>query len=398
MGFRRGAECLCFGLCCIACGASDASTLSSGGGGSGGTNSVGGSGMSSGGTSPGGTAGASLGGNGGSSGGNGGSSATPLRDSCRAYAAAECHRWFECKVIPAEADCAGGSDCPDTTFSPGSTRTPDGMIACASAWASFPCDQVLRGLLPPCATLGTRKPGDACAFSTQCDSGRCYSLTSEQCGACQGLIADGQACDASDTSRSCAAGSLCAAGGAGTVCTPVTPTARSFLLAGDPCTSTCDNGLSCLADSTGSGRCGAAPAAGAACGKSVFGQLVCGSGLGCNASNRCDIAPGAGQPCALGNACDLDSTCNTTMGPAGTCMAKGGPGAPCKSGLGCKSKLECRCAAGTACASQACTIALAEGDACGQPNAQCPGGAQCIAGRCVASDALTTFSDLCPGK
>jgi hypothetical protein len=384
-------------LCSIACGETGDMGSPGPGAETGGTGAAGAApgGNSPGGNSPGGSSPAGAGGISGA--GNGGTSpsgTTPMLDACKAYLAAQCHRRVECKY--SESDCTESfqPDCPDVYFSPGSTRTTQSLLACAGDWATFPCDQLLRDFVPSCASPGTRAAGEACVFGSQCDSGACFTQSADECGICKATIAVGGACDWSDLTKQCVSGAGCVS----SVCTPNAPMPETVPALGELCTSSCASGAACLLDASGAARCTVAPSSGQPCGKYQGGGSACAGGFACNASNVCGPAPVAGQPCAAPGVCGADAECDTSTGSSGTCVSKAALGATCRGDLDCMTGLRCHCVTGTVCASKVCMTVLSTGSACGQPNTICDYGMQCQGARCVPSDAVTTFADLCPGR
>lgn len=328
------------------------------------------------------------------------SGATPLLDACVAYMRAQCHRRVECKELLSDCSDSYVQMCPDFGFSPGSTRTAANMLACATDWSTFSCDQLLLGYAPACALPGTRAPGEACVYGSQCTSGYC-DAEQDACGVCVGTLTAGAACNTSDRTHACPDGYGCESNGTGTVCTARTPTPVKIDQPGDPCTagSGCSGALECFLDASGTNHCGDIPTAGQQCARTFSDEqpYLCSNGLACSAG-VCEPGPVAGEPCAAGQRCGIDAKCDSSAGGLGTCIPKSAPGEQCTIPLDCLSGSTCACVSGTACASHVCMTKLAEGAACGQPNATCPPNTQCTGGVCTRSDALTTFAELCPGK
>ena len=75
--------------------------------------------------------------------------------------------------------------CPDVMFAPGSTRSVEGVRACADDWRELGCDAELGR--PGCATPGTRALGEPCIASMQCASLVC-SAFGDSCGICARVV------------------------------------------------------------------------------------------------------------------------------------------------------------------------------------------------------------------
>jgi hypothetical protein len=127
------------------------------------------------------------------------------------YATAWCLRTHQCLGTPPEligANCAQISlHCPDVSFSDGSTRTPEGLLDCAEQIATYDCDAWNIDVLPECVTPGTRGPGEACIFSSQCQS-LAWSGSADSCGACLRFATDADDCNDA-TVVTCEPGDAC---------------------------------------------------------------------------------------------------------------------------------------------------------------------------------------------
>lgn len=301
-------------------------------------------------------------------GASGAGGSVSLRAACRAYLMAGCIRRAECG-----ADGSGRQDvgsalqcgeqllgkCPDYTFSPGSTRTADGLFACASDWKAWPCANVDQGASPPCGLPGTRAAGEPCLFASQCASLSCSSYGSvATCATCLAVAPPGGACDAMTL---CPGGQYCS----GSQCVPNTatlPTEKPIALRmpGASCVfgDTCWEDNVCVQDPTDDhiGTCGAAALPGEPCTQPVLGQS---------------------KICWLGTACGPDGLC-----PAAT---------PCTAGPSCAANQACACSGGTC----GCHRPREEGATCNPPVAPCAAGLECRSGRCVATDALTLYGTVC---
>jgi hypothetical protein len=294
----------------------------------------------------------------------GSSSLSSKRYACREYLTAACER---------RAECAGrtGLDacldllalCPDYLFSDGSTRTVQGTLDCAQAWRTLSCENVETGIAPACSTPGTRQPGEACRFSSQCESLAC-SGTDAACGVCLRLAAAGESCDGVEVG--CSLGQRCNG-----TCEIVEWTPHEIVppkAAGEECQygDVCVDGYMCLNDP-------------------MTEYLA--------SVSRCQIPPGPGSPCAYnvvgGIACASDSYCSIS-----TCQRRPAPGETC----GINSSVSTVCELGDECdENRVCIGILEEGEPCGAPSTRCAAGTECSGGRCVATDELTIFPTLCGG-
>ena len=351
--------------CSSSDGAVDPGRSGSGGAGaasSGGSNATGGAtaggSIASGGATAGGSS-ATGGGNGGLGGGGasgtGGYVGGPISatSACIAYAAARAKRTYEC-AGPAGGGTSApnwGLRCPDDMVSPGSTRTPEALAACAETWRTYPCDVVNRYGVPACATAGTRSEGEPCAFGTQCESYQCEVLQRQACGKCvSGSPKLGEAC-----AYDCRPGSNCVAGRCVADMPPPLP---PKVPDGSPCAST----YGCLENSYCGGESGAmtcrpVPALGQWCG----GGTPCRRGAQC-LSNTCVALPRIGETCYVPNGC-----------------AEGA----------------CFCAEGNCGDNGFCTKLLLEGERCPEAGAQCHPGMECKGGVCVAK-ASQGLAAACP--
>lgn len=197
----------------------------------------------------------------------------------------------------------------------GSTRTPDGVRACADALALdvSPCDAYVRWnyerVFPEACRAswyGTLPDGSACGDDDQCASGRCVEAEAPnpgpvpyECRRCIPAVRIGERCN---TQNPCEAGSRCMA-------RPGSPTGKCVKLreVGEECddaTTFCHLYLVCAR-----GRC-AAPAADRACDPEV-GCSPVPLLHACSAANRCEPFPlaGLGETCAEDRPCVHGATC-----------------------------------------------------------------------------------------
>ena len=325
--------------------------------------------------------------------GTGGSSvqSDTLLAACTAYTRAQCQRLYDCRMTAEVESCvANVTSCPDYLFSPGSTRTREGTLACAEAWRVFPCGDLSMDKAPSCATPGTRQPGEKCLYDQQCASGYCIARSSS-CGVCGSLASPGGACDFS--MNICPDGQSCSNGTCVAYPGPRSPTP---VAAGEQCDlfGICPSGYSCIVDPvTNLGRCSQPLAAGAPCrpGFSAF-DKVCADGFYCSSSNVCAPVPAAGQPCT--GTCQDGAYCDN-----GSCQPRRDVGATCLTPRdllqsSCRSGLTCFCNDDT-CNLGTCRQRYEEGAGCGDSNGQCVPGTSCVNGRCVATDAITKFAAVC---
>jgi hypothetical protein len=344
---------------------------------------------------------------------------------CIAYATAVCRRQAECSGFNDRCLETAAGECPDLVFSPGATRTVEGLLACAKDYATWPCDDVKSNVLPPCVTPGTRAQGEPCDFPSQCKSRQCE--THGGCGQCAKTVDIGESCAAPDVA--CAGTSSCGASG---ICLPMT---GPLYFAGQPCTVDwpCESdyycqgvclplpkiGESCeaLGDCVYGAYCGpdgsclAVPGVGEPCGFARAGKpnaYYCEPGLGCNVdpssmTGTCLALPQLGEPCLLtgdsaGNqACDPALHCDDAQSP-GTCIAIGAAGTTCHSVWDCQGDLACACpTAEPDCKLRKCASPRVEGERCDEPNTACHAAFRCEAGICTQRGLRSIFADACGG-
>lgn len=411
---------------------------SSGTGGASGNAGVAGSSSNTAGSPSGGAANAAgsngAGGSAGSSAGSGGLSGlnlgNSLTEACMAYALAVCTR---------QAQCHGGSSahclsvtlsCPDLTASPGSTRTVEGLQACAKTYQTMPCEQVDADELPACVTPGTVPLGNACAFSSQCQSLSCGG--DEACGFCVPSAREGEPCS---SSTGLCLGNLACEGGK---CTRPgdAPVGGDLKDVGETCASytECKAGLRCTAgmcaeyptlnESCAESRtcvkdsyceldgliCKAYPTLGQACGVDGFtGEAgYCAGELRCSrtakAVGTCGELPAVGQACLLNPetqmpealSCAKAARCDATQAPP-RCVALASKGQACGTTRDCTTGLSCLCPDGTStCTAHLCGELRFRDQACGAAGEICHPGFSCSAGKCQPRDSQGLFDERCP--
>lgn len=285
--------------------------------------------------------------------GDGGADAhvmTP-REACVAYVNALCARREHCGVSSFGGCTNAAALCPDFLFAPGSTQTVDQVVACADVRATQPCEEVTRGIDPPCVTVGTRTEADSCQFNVQCASGRCGGAAS-LCGHCMSIIAPDGGCPAYNAT--CGPNNTCAPDGVG--CVPIA--VPSTLAVGASCVADagadaarCPFDAPCVANAAGatSGACTTLPSTG-----------PCLFTLGANVASRCAVdssclrvdpgLPGGecvgdgvkNDACGIGNGnrkCAAGFFCND--GFRGICIPAHKQNEPCLSTQQCEATLQC---------------------------------------------------------
>lgn len=297
---------------------------------------------------------------------------------CASLAQAECARRDACSshflTVRVYGDLATCEQrvrdaCVTSLAARGTGQTPVNVVACARAYPSIACVDVLNGDNLPTVCLaqaGSIADGAACRFASQCRSGWCAVPTGSACGVCAAAPSAGAMCNGPGAPQGCggrglvcvgesatapgtcvargAAGSLCDAThpcGAGLSCTPVAATApmRTCQPAGatagvacaGPSAPGCDNilGLSC---NTMSRTCQSMTlvAPGAACGLNADGSFsVCAGSGECAGYTLASPRGTCSAPAADGSACDrangpycrTPASCVVTgTGTAGTCQ------------------------------------------------------------------------------
>jgi hypothetical protein len=400
-------------LCALgACGADAQPGAGAGGsdaGGTGGASGLGGSGGGDGGGSGGGgggDAGAGAGGGtGGSSGlgGSGGSDTTNVSrtDACLTYEVARRKRIDECSGLPVLSDAAyarQAPNCPDVYFSEGSTRTIDGLIACAEVFRTFDCGLLTMARVPDCVTDGTLSAGTPCVFGPQCDSLVCDGFNTE-CGTCVMRLGPGASCAVG--TGICVQGYSCSDG----TCKenlevepmepPIVPDPDGSVPTGGACVSTeeCMGEDLCLGDGAGMQVCTARVALNGSCNGPT---LYCDESTYCSPDFVCLALPGDGEPCGLSfdspRWCAEGLTC--VLDPAGAlCKPIAGSDGCSASGIECPD--DSICCSTPECATTMCVRVALPGDACGDASARCIDGAECMNGTCEGIDSRGLVEELC---
>jgi hypothetical protein len=342
---------------------------------------------------------------------------------CRAYIGAQCKKDIACTpgAAGAEDRCLAYLDlCPDFYFSPGSTRTIDGLFQCASEIEAMACDAYLGGERPAACGPGTRKPGEGCRFNSQCESQRCgTNLVTGTCGTCIAVAKTGDPCGGEvqcdynaycDSSNRCVAFTSSGGLGVGAVC--------------DNQGRSCRAGLGCVAPSPGAteGTCAELPGPGASCKPSVgFAFPLCATGAFCKpagdgGTGTCTAALPNGQPCGdpspyPGDVCREGVCVPPSGGGTPTCSPYSEPNESCTPPRQCNAKTAycvdnvCRalpkigesCAAAP-CGEGSCTVEESGarcyakpnpggvGDPCNPPFVTCRTYLECNSGTCRRRD------------
>jgi len=353
-------------------------------------------------------------------------------EACIAYALAVCRRQSECSGSTG-GDCWSVSfDCPDLAFSPGATRTPAVLKACAEAYQKLPCEQIELGILPECVTPGTRAVDEPCSFSSQCASLACGG--DDTCGKCVPSAHEGEACtepasclgyltcldgkctrgtNAGGTPR--AVGEDCSTANAlycqaGLYCDNATSKCVSYPAVGMSCaeTRTCGADSYCALDEL---TCRAMPGKGAPCGVDGFtGRAAyCQAPLICsrtsNAVGTCVDVPEIGQPCIIDpendtpvyGACVASARCDEAQAPP-TCVAKASRGQSCTKPTDCAFGTTCMCPHGEASCDTAATICARiqlKGQPCTAAGDVCHPGFTCANGVCEPRESQGLFEGAC---
>ena len=227
--------------------------------------------------------------------------------------------------------------CPSAITATGSGATAANVEACAQAYASTSCADLLdKGTPSACAVQGTLPAGTPCGSDVQCSGSAGYcKFTSGSCGVCSTRSAAGGSCAASND---CQPGLTCQLG-TGATGSCVTPGAQ-----GAPCSPAqpCQASFVCL-----NAACSTPLAAGAACNPVTNG---CNGAMGyyCSAASVCAQV----QTSAAGGACGFSAsgvttctkaTCKVGTGATGTCEALANDGAACDpvNGPSCLSPASC---------------------------------------------------------
>jgi hypothetical protein len=419
------------GLAAAACGSSS----SSGPKGASGNAGVASAGSSAGGSSGGvgNTAGANSGGGAAGSGGGGLSGlnlGNSMTEACMAYVLAVCGRQAECNGISSAYCIEVTLQCPDVVSSPGSTRTVEGLQACAKTYQTMPCEQVTTNELPACVTPGTAPVGDACAFNSQCESLSC--ARGETCGVCIRSAKEGEDC--SPSVGECVGNLTCEAGkckklgpapgvelkdigGSCTTHTDCKPelhcyngsTCDKYPVSGESCSVSraCAKGSYCALDGL---ICKTSPELGQPCGVDAFtgGAAYCAGEARCSRTSQgvgvCVEPPTVGQACLIDPEtqmpdyfpCATSARCDATQAPP-RCVALASKGQACETSRACETGLICLCADGAStCATRACVELRFRDQPCAASGEICHPGFSCSAGKCLPKDSQGLLDEQCP--
>jgi hypothetical protein len=348
-------------------------------------------------------------------------SGTSRAQACVLYAEAYCARLSQCAGATPEGipeQCARSSVvCPDLSFSDGSTRTPEGLIACIEDIAAFDCDSWNLGYVPECVSPGTRQPGEPCIFPSQCATLVC-SGSSEACGACLAFAAAEDDCR-DTTLFTCAPGTGCNPESglceALTLPDPVGPESNepqgdpTADMRGEPCERDSDCGAyeSCLTDRE-TPVCGRDP---------ILGE-DCDEARNCADDSYCELEgltclelPEIGEACGvdgwtgLASWCEPGTICQRSSDRVGTCVALPEEGAPCVIVEFAEEGPVGYCAAGLVCSEL--TVCVPEpppppevvtvpiGGSCAEPHQMCHPASVCTDGLCEPLESQGLFDAVC---
>jgi hypothetical protein len=277
------------------------------------------------------------------SGRGGASNATgPELAACTAWATHYCDRLAACAPVSLAVDYGDEASCVDrgrpaclsALRAPSTGATPSTVTACAQAYETASCEDVVVGRPPPaCRVAGSLPTGAACGDDWQCaaanGAGHCKMAPDEGCGTCAVL---GGPRDSCDSDRDCQYGLVC-------YFTCMAPVA-----AGEACdgmTRQCQQTLICL-----DYMCSRPYQAGAACSARAD-PCDRDHGLYCDPEKKvCSpyAAAEVGAPCGSGILCRA-STCMTDD-PTETarCVAAADDGARCdpQNGRPCRAPARCQ--------------------------------------------------------
>ncbi len=350
-------------------------------------------------------------------------------EACIAYALAVCTRRDECRGQSGATCITATLGCPDLTFSPGATRTVEGLQACAKTYATLPCDQVGSDTLPPCVTPGTRARGEKCTYASQCASLSCSG--DSECRLCGVLGRVGDSCAEDDVE--CVTGTTC---NIDTVkCEVTTPVVLPMSGPNEACDldGFCVQDYYCKPNGTGRGTCAALPKANEACtdsrcyvgnycaadyvcqavpglneacGRDAFGNLSCGNDTIChvapdNMSGTCRAPPTAGEPCVVspanptGGFCPSPLHCDHSTTPA-LCKPPGKGGDQCLSVNDCSGVATCECPDRlVSCEVKHCVELRFANQTCTAPSTRCHSAFECTAGVCKPLTLRGDFTQAC---
>jgi hypothetical protein len=279
---------------------------------------------------------------------------------CTAFVEAVCARLQACAPFAITyffgdlATCAarGRLNCPSLFNSSGTGASPSAVQACARAYPTTTCDDLLSNKPPSaCVFQGSLAAGAACGADAQCSSSAyCNIAVGQTCGACAPRLAAGGTCSAD---ANCQTGMVCFKQNNAPTGSCVVPGGQG---------ATCDATHPCLQT------------------------------LGCSAAGTCGPALGAGAPCSVQN-CDFlhGLYCNTLTRVCAR-IQESGAGNPCGITLTatyavCTASGRCALATGST-TSGTCEATAADGAMCDAANGPpCLGPAVCQGGVCTLPDA-----------
>lgn len=324
--------------------------------------------------------------------GTGADAGSPAVDptlACIEYIRGQCERSMRCNQPGESPDICTGINarhCPDVMYAPGSTRTPEQVLACANDWRELPCDAALGR--PECATPGTRARGEPCFASMQCASLVCTAY-GDSCGFCAEVVSLDAACDEA-AGLYCPDYYYCSEG----ACVPTTPSTPLAL--GEECepnASRCGRN-DCRADTEGVNRCQPYPTLGQSCSE----HLTCAYGNSyCSPDHVCSPLPAIGESCGPDAAsgaprwCESGAFCSDAAPQPGVCEALPGSGEECSSL--CTGDYHCMCS-DDICATRHCMRWRYPGESCTGPGDSCVA-SHCEDGVCSKATESGAFDRVC---
>ncbi|HEY5959732.1 MAG TPA: hypothetical protein VIV60_24430 [Polyangiaceae bacterium] len=354
---------------------------------------------------------------------------------CARYQRAVCERRNECGL--ASDDCAKAiANCPDSMFSPGSTRQKESTWDCAFQMRQRSCHDVYYGVNPACVTPGTRKSGDNCVSAAQCASLACTS-SGTNCGVCVERVGKDKDCT-DKTKVTCDRGLTCSPNS--NVCVDLPEkTFVDVTASGIPIGSQCDlthlciDDAYCKVDASGidlctaqvpigatcttnaacvkgsycaqeDGQCTKLPEANVRCGNDVEtgNALYCTDGNYCDqrAGYMCKPLPTDHRPCAETlfsgepNVCAPSAACDSSVDPP-ICVGLAAAGEDCANDSGCQTGLKCACR-DVNCGQKLCSFIRDIGESCAKPGEFCNAVSTCTDGLCKANPTQNLFA-VCGG-
>lgn len=260
--------------------------------------------------------------------------------------------------------CANGLGAPETGNSPSLVEE------CVAAFATYTCADFFNNNPPtPCAAIGPRPTGGACAFNGQCASGYCAGTETASCGTCAASPTPGASC----VSSACGHGQSC-------VNSTMLCQNHGMLNASCDTANPCGNGLTCVGNVAATSTPGTCQPsleqAGVPCGGTMPGcdgtlGLFCGGTAGSKTCMPITYVVD-GMPCGVLSATShaecIGGACYASAGLAGTgemgaCKADATDGAACDAVLGPACGPPARCVVTGTGSAGTCTIPI--GATCG---------------------------------